>query len=123
MDTEAPEPPSQQLVERCLDGIARGDLAPGDKLPSVRALAGLALVNHNTVARAYRELDLIGAVRGEGGRGVFVTEAGPQIARQRRAATTWSDFERALETALRAGHSIEDLSERVRTAESKRRPA
>jgi len=118
IDPDAPEPPSRQLLECCLDGIASGTLAPGDKLPSVRGLAALALVNHNTVARAYRELELLGAVRGESGRGVFVTREGPALAAQRRAQTTWTEFERALEAALRSGHSMDALVRRLRGRKS-----
>lgn len=102
-------PPSRQIVERALDAIAAGDLKPGEALPSVRKMAAAALVNHNTAARAYRDLDQLDVVRGENGRGVFVTEEGPRIAREQRREETWKALERALEEALRAGHAIEEL--------------
>ena len=47
-------PPSQQLVAAVLDAIAAGELPPGARLPSVRGLASEALVNPNTVTKAYR---------------------------------------------------------------------
>jgi DNA-binding transcriptional regulator YhcF (GntR family) len=116
VDPEASKPPSRQLVERCLEGLAGGELRPGDRLPSVRGLAALALVNHNTVARAYRELEGLGVVRGEGGRGVFLTAQAPAVAEQWRRSTAWTRFEGALESALRAGYAIESLVQRVRAA-------
>lgn len=102
-------PPSRQLVEAVLDAVAAGELAAGAQLPSVRGLAAEALVNHNTVARAWRELEHLGVVAGENGRGVFVTPQGPARARELRRAATLAAYERALGEALRSGHDIEEL--------------
>ncbi|MBL8897988.1 MAG: GntR family transcriptional regulator, partial [Planctomycetes bacterium] len=62
VDSTSTVPPSRQLVEGVLDAIARGALEEGARLPSVRELAAEALVNPNTVAKAYRELQWLGAV-------------------------------------------------------------
>jgi GntR family transcriptional regulator len=102
-------PPSRQLVQAVLDAVASGELPAGAQLPSVRGLAAEALVNHNTVARAWRELEHLGVVEGENGRGVFVTPQGPARARELRRASTLAAFERALGEALRAGHELDDL--------------
>ena len=102
-------PPSRQLVEAVLDALASGSLAGGAQLPSVRGMAAEALVNHNTVARAYRDLEQMGVVAGENGRGVFVTLAGPRIARGLRRQRTLTEFEQALRSALRSGHPPETL--------------
>ena len=109
VDPSADVPPSRQLVEILLDALASGRLRPGDRLPSVRRLAGQAMVNHNTVARAWRDLDGLGVVEGQNGRGVFVTPEGPRIARERRRASTLANLRRALAEALRAGHDLVDL--------------
>jgi DNA-binding transcriptional regulator YhcF (GntR family) len=61
------------------------------------------------VARAWRDLEHLGVVAGENGRGVFITSSGPRLARELRRRQTFETFERALHEALRAGHSIEDL--------------
>lgn len=102
-------PPSRQLVEAVLDAIASGALAPGARLLSVRALAAEALVNPNTVAKAYRELELMGAVEPRNGLGVFVGPRGPEIARGARRDATLEAFRRAAAEALRAGHPVESL--------------
>ena len=122
IDPRADTPPSRQLVELVLDAVSRGALAPGGKLPSVRKMAGEALVNANTVAKAYRDLEQMGVVQGQNGRGVFVTEAGPSLAAQRRGAATLAAFERAAEEALRSGHDLQDLVTRL-THASRRRTA
>lgn len=52
--------------------LAEGRLGPGDKLPPQRELADALGVTLGTVTRAYKELDKLGLVRGETGRGTFI---------------------------------------------------
>ncbi len=82
VDPHADVPPSRQIVEAVLDAVARGEWGPEDRLPSVRALAEEAMVNPNTVGKAYRDLEGLGVVEGRNGSGVFVTAAGPARARR-----------------------------------------
>lgn len=116
VDPSSDVPPSRQLVEQLLDAIARGELAAGDRLPSVRALAAEALVNPNTVAKAVRDLEMAGVLVGRNGLGVFVSDAAPRLATARRRAATLAAFERALHEALRAGHAPLALAERFERA-------
>ncbi len=109
VDPHSLVPPSQQLVAAVLDAIAAGELRPGDKLPSVRGLAGQALVNPNTVTKAYRDLEHLGATEGRNGSGVFVTAAGPEVATAIRLSETLAAFRGAAESALRAGHEVRVL--------------
>ena len=109
VDPHSLVPPSQQLVAAVLDAIAAGELAPGDKLPSVRGLAGDALVNPNTVIKAYRDLEHLGATEGRTGSGVYVTAAGPDVAKALRLAETLATFQQAAAAALRAGHDEQVL--------------
>jgi GntR family transcriptional regulator len=122
VDTSRAAPPSRQLVEGVLDGLAGGVIAPGERLPSVRGLAAEALVNPNTVGKAYRELEALGVVEGRAGAGVFVTEAGPGIARRKRRGATLVDVRRALKVALQAGHDPEDLVREVEQVLALRAP-
>jgi GntR family transcriptional regulator len=115
VDPSASIPPSRQLVEAVLDGIASGELTPGARLLSVRAMAGEALVNPNTVAKAYRELTVLGVVEARNGSGVFVTTDGPGIARQQRQASTLANLEQAALEARRAGHDEADIRGTVET--------
>ena len=69
-----PEPRYKQVVDRLAADIRAGRLRPGTRLPTHRALAireGLALV---TATRVYAELQAMGLVSGETGRGTFVKE-------------------------------------------------
>lgn len=109
VDLSSAVSPSRQIVEAVLDAVAAGALAPGARLLSVRALAAEALVNPNTAARAYRDLESLGVVEGRNGLGVFVTERGPAVARSMREHATLEAFARAAAEALRAGHTMDQL--------------
>ncbi len=63
-----------QIVDQIGEAVARGELAPGDKLPPVRKLAGELVVNPNTVARAYGILEQTGIVATKTGSGTFVRD-------------------------------------------------
>ncbi|MFC7491073.1 MULTISPECIES: GntR family transcriptional regulator [unclassified Knoellia] len=62
VDVSAPEPPYEQVRAQLAGLIARGALAEGDRLPTVRALAADLGIAVNTVARAYKELEAEGLV-------------------------------------------------------------
>jgi DNA-binding transcriptional MocR family regulator len=68
-----------QLVDLVRSAIKRGDLQPGEKLPTTRALAEQARLNHLTVVRAYRRLAQEGYVTAARGRGTFVRQAPPAV--------------------------------------------
>ncbi len=120
MDPDRPLPPSRQIVEAILDEVASGALGAGDRLPSVRQAATEALVNPNTVVRAFRDLEDLGVVEGKAGAGVFVTDAGPEIARRERRCATLAAVRRAVEEAVRSGHEpaaiVEEAQQAIRRA-------
>lgn len=63
-----------QIVERIQMDIISGKYRPGDKLPSVRDLAGEASVNPNTMQKAFSELERNGLVYSQRTSGRFITE-------------------------------------------------
>ena len=71
-----------QLVRQIKYLISSGRLAADDQLPPVRKLAEQLLVNPNTVARAYRELENEGLVSIRQGAGVFVADGASPLARR-----------------------------------------
>ena len=52
-----------QLTNQIIEGIARGEIAPGDSLPSVRAFAADLGVNMHTVNKSYHELEKKGIIK------------------------------------------------------------
>ena len=90
-----------QLMEQVKHGIETGALRPGEQLPAIRPLAEELVVNPNTVAKAYRELEHEGVIELRHGAGAFVAAA----ARPRRAETM-----RAAQAVV--GAAIDKLRER-----------
>lgn len=72
-----------QIVERIQMDIVSGVFKPGDKLPSVRDLAGEAAVNPNTMQKAFTELERTGLVFSQRTSGRFITEDKTMIAELR----------------------------------------
>ena len=68
------QPVYAQIYEQISQAIAKGDLSIGDKLPPVRKLAAELVVNPNTVARAYTQLEQAGLVGTRTGAGTFVLD-------------------------------------------------
>jgi GntR family transcriptional regulator len=61
-----------QLMEQVKHGVETGALRPGDQLPGIRPLAEELVINPNTVAKAYRELEHEGIVELRHGAGAFI---------------------------------------------------
>ena len=64
--------------------VASGRLAPGHEIPPIRVLAHQLLVNPNTVARAYLELERDGIVQKRHGSGTYISDTGSPLARKER---------------------------------------
>ena len=77
-----------QLMEQVKHAIETGALRPGDQLPGIRPLAEELVINPNTVAKAYRELEHDGVIELRHGAGAFVaaTARGRKLADKVRLA-------------------------------------
>jgi len=73
-----------QIVNQVKYLVASGRLEAGEEVPPIRVLAQQLLVNPNTVARAYLELERAGVVTKRQGSGTYVSEAGSPLARRER---------------------------------------
>ena len=98
---------TEQIVSRFRDAIDAGDLAPGEKLPTTRALAEGAGVNHLTAVRAYRRLAEEGYVTASVGRGTFVRRVPPAAA----AAASGTEWQTAVLPEERISYPNEMLAE------------
>lgn len=86
VDRDSGVPIGTQLAWRLRAEIERGELRPGDQLPSLRDAAAAAGVNVNTVRAAYARLEAAGIVTTAQGRGTFVTPRPADEASGRRRA-------------------------------------
>src|SRR6185369_10879040 len=76
-NASSPAPIYLQLMEQVRHAVEVGALKAGDQLPGIRYLAETLVINPNTVAKAYRELEHEGAIELRHGSGAFVTESNP----------------------------------------------
>jgi GntR family transcriptional regulator len=105
----------QQLAQQVREAIARGDLKPDEQLPSVRQLSRDLVINPNTVARAYTELEREGLLNNRPGRGVFVAEPKDELTRDARRRRLLESLDRFLTEAVHLGFSEEEVSRLVST--------
>lgn len=106
VDVSSPIPPFEQIRAGIAALISEGALAPGDRLPTVRALAADLDVAAGTVARAYRELEAGGLIESHGRRGTAVCSGAATVQQTGAAATARSTPDPAQRTA----HDAPELS-------------
>uniref|UniRef100_A0A7C5Y4P2 GntR family transcriptional regulator n=1 Tax=Fervidobacterium nodosum TaxID=2424 RepID=A0A7C5Y4P2_9BACT len=94
-----------QIKEQVKGKILNGELKPGDFIPSIRTLAKDIGVNINTVARAYRELEIEGVIRAERGEGYVVTD----IENSKIKLELIEELEKMIQKLKQAGVSKEQI--------------
>lgn len=102
-----------QLREQVLTAMGAGLLRPGDQMPTMREVAVALRIDLNTVRHAYDDLEKLGALRLERGRGSFV--AGPPAPAHPQAQTEAADriARQTLAKARAAGVTTELLLKRI----------
>jgi DNA-binding transcriptional regulator YhcF (GntR family) len=75
-----------QIVNQIKYLVSSGRLTPGEELPPIRSLAEKLIVNPNTVARAYRELEMAGIVLKRRTTGTYVSGGGSRLAGSTRCS-------------------------------------
>ena len=98
-----------QIVNQVKYLVASGRLKPGDEMPPIRVLADRLLINPNTVARAYRELEAAGMVEKRRTAGTFVSDQGSPLARRERIRILSERIDALLAEAQQMGVSQDDL--------------
>ena len=114
LDQKSGVPFYRQIIEQIKFGLARQELEPGDRLPTVRQLAVDLSVNPNTVVRAYRELELEGVVETHQGTGTFMSHTPPAIDRIERQRMLDQILTDLLARASSYGFSVDDVLEGLR---------
>ena len=101
----------EQVKEKLRQLMVSGILSPGDKLASVRELAGKLAINPNTIQRAYRELESEGYIVSVPGKGSFVCDApGADAARRQELLR---QLDEAVRELVWMGLSAEELCRRI----------
>jgi GntR family transcriptional regulator len=102
-----------QIVNQVKYLIASGRLAPGEELPPIRVLAERLVVNPNTVARAYRELEAAGAVEKRRTAGTYVSGAGSPLAKRERIKILTERIDALLAEARQLGFGMDEVRELI----------
>lgn len=110
-----------QIMEQVRRGIAAGTLQAGSELPSVRALASEHLINPNTVARAYLELEREGLLAKRKGAGTYVAASAGALSAAYRLRAVGELLDRALAAAAEFGLTAKQVRDLVEVRLSVRR--
>jgi GntR family transcriptional regulator len=113
-----------QIVNQVKNLVASGRLAPGEEMPPIRVLAERLLVNPNTVARAYRELEQAGVVTKRRTAGTYVSDAGlpSPLARRERIRIVTERIDALLAEARQLNVGIDEILNLVRQRDEAMQP-
>ena len=119
LDPKTGTPFYRQIIDQIRFGIAGGKLKTGEQLPTVRALAVELKVNLNTVAKAYRELEIQKVLETQQGTGTFVSDAKfhiPVKERNNKLKEICNEFSTI---AFSYGFTIRDIIDQLSKTEKK----
>src|SRR5215831_7545046 len=103
-----------QIVNQVKYLVSANRLTPGEELPPIRALAEQLLINPNTVARAYRELELAGIVIKRRTTGTYVSNAGSRLNRRDRLKAVTQRIDALLAESRQMNFSVDEVVELLR---------
>ena len=103
-----------QITSQIRSQILSGALAPGDALPSIRALAKDLKISVITTKRAYDELEAEGFVCTVAGKGCFVAEKNLDLIREQQLKTLEDHLSAAVELSKSCGVTPAELQEMLR---------
>ena len=106
-------PISKQIVDAVRMRIATADLAPGDQVPSVRALAQQLSINPNTVAKSYGELTAEGWLESRQGLGLFVAVPRQRLSDEERERRLDEAMARFINEVIALGFGIDEAEARL----------
>jgi GntR family transcriptional regulator len=118
LDAASGVPFYRQIIDQVLFGIASGRLKPGEQLPTARQLAVDLAINLNTVAKAYKEMEIRGIVETQQGSGTFIADrpvSKPALERRKAVDRLVDELvRRASELGLSVDEIVEVLRERTK---------
>jgi Predicted transcriptional regulators len=109
IDTASRTPIYRQLARQIREAVARGRLQPDSRLPSVRELSRELVVNPNTIARVYTELERDGVLNTRPGLGVFVAQPRNDLTRRARKDRLVALVDSLLTEAVHLGFSADEV--------------
>ena len=109
IDTSSRVPIYRQLTKQIREAVARGAISPEEKLPSVREMSKELVVNPNTIARVYTELEREGILNTRPGLGVFVAYPKAELTKRVRKERLIELIDQLLTEAVHLGFSSSEV--------------
>lgn len=109
LDPKAGTPFYRQIIDQIRFGIASGKLTVGEQLPTVRSLAVELKVNLNTVAKAYKELEIQNILETYQGTGTFINKSEATLSEKERQNKIEDICREFMTIAFNYGFTIDDI--------------
>ncbi len=109
LDPKAGTPFYRQIIDQIRFGIASGKLTVGEQLPTVRSLAVELKVNLNTVAKAYKELEIQNILETYQGTGTFINKSETTLSEKERQNKIEDICREFMTIAFNYGFTIDDI--------------
>ncbi|MEM6629813.1 MAG: GntR family transcriptional regulator [Bacteroidota bacterium] len=114
LDPKSGIPFYRQIIDQIKFGIATGNLKIGEQLPTVRSLAVELKVNLNTVAKAYKELEIQDVLETQQGTGTFISKVEIQLSEKEKKKKLADICKEFSTIAFSYGFSVEEMIEQLR---------
>jgi len=109
IDTSSFIPIYEQIKKQIKSQILLGDLKDNEPLPSIRDLATMLIINPNTVARAYRELEMEGFIYTRKGKGCYVSGDSSTLIEEERIKIMDQIIDEAIEEAKKFDLDLNEI--------------
>lgn len=119
LDPKTGTPFYRQVIDQIRFGIAAGKLKAGEQLPTVRALAVDLKVNLNTIAKAYKELEIQNVLQTQQGTGTFISETTIRLSDKEKNSKLKEICNEFSAIAFSYGFSIDDIINQLQKDQQK----
>lgn len=109
LDPKAGSPFYRQIIDQIKFGIASGNLKIGEQLPTVRSLAVELKVNLNTIAKAYKELEIQNILETQQGTGTFISTIEIKISEKEKTKKLQEICNEFCTIGFSYGFSVDDI--------------
>ena len=111
ISNSSPDPLYEQIAKQLKNSILKGELTPGDLLPSIRTLAKELQISVITTKRAYEELEKEGFIESVTGKGSYVASQSSAIIKEKRLKIVEEKLAEAVSQSKALGIELEELRE------------
>lgn len=111
ISNSSPDPIYEQIRQQIQGHILKGELKPGDALPSIRNLAQQLQISVITTKRAYDELERDDFIETVSGKGSFVAPQNPEMLREKRMNLIEARLAEVVKDGMLLGLTLEELQQ------------